>query len=71
MWNWSVCSGAEKKLALRGTALPNHRVIPAKAGIQFFQRAVPAARNWIPAFAGMTSCFVDWRERNLTTGLSR
>jgi len=30
-------------------------VIPAKAGIQWRQRMFKPHRNWIPAFAGMTS----------------
>jgi len=34
-------------------------VIPAKAGIQFLPSTALAAKNWIPAFAGMTSCL--WR----------
>jgi hypothetical protein len=32
-----------------------HRVIPAKVGIQFWAATTVVGRNWIPAFAGMTS----------------
>jgi hypothetical protein len=40
-------------------ARQTHYVIPAKAGIQFYFSAEPAAWNWIPAFAGMTSRLLE------------
>jgi hypothetical protein len=35
-------------------AVKKRDVIPANAGMQFYFNAELAARNWIPAFAGMT-----------------
>jgi hypothetical protein len=41
-------------IALQALPYRTHRVIPAKAGIQFFSASAVSAWNWIPAFAGMT-----------------
>jgi hypothetical protein len=44
-----------------------HHVIPAQAGIQVLKSVKLAARNWIPAFAGMTAC-PWWARQRSNTG---
>jgi len=42
-------------------------VIPANAGIQFLDRFM---KNWIPAFAGMTSKSPGWDDEQAFTGMT-
>jgi len=54
----------------RGRKRLTHFVTPAKAGVQLQPRNKLLIRNWIPAFAGMTTEFVD-RSGSTAAGMTR